>query len=263
MEKNSTHLVWLLVALFALNTSGTVMAMEGEVARIQDQLHLELIEAVNAGKKEEVERLLNAGVNVNTTNKYGDTLLHLVAINGSQQVADLLLARGANVDSTDKNGQTPLYKALSYSKKIVRILLANGAKVDVADPYGRTPLHSGMCRAAVGIVGRLLEKGAKVDAIDHYGETPLHLAASFQGMPRLTPPLGLALRILDEGGEAAEELKEDDRRCNIPETVALLLAYDADTSIKNKKGQTPIDVAQTEEIRELIREATRERATIN
>src|SRR5262249_44635966 len=109
-----------------------------------------------------VERLLNAGVQPDTTNKTGATAMHFAA-NGTQRsssaeadgrvphtyaqnvaVARLLIARGANPLLANQDGITALFVAASHDNAgIVELLLAAKAPVDVREKKtGWTPLHA-------------------------------------------------------------------------------------------------------------------------
>jgi len=55
-----------------------------------------------------VRRLLEAGANVNQTNRAGDTALHGAAAAGHTTVIQLLADKGAGLDVKNKAGQTPL-----------------------------------------------------------------------------------------------------------------------------------------------------------
>ena len=115
---------------------------------------------------EEVERLLEAGANVNANHIGGATAMHhVVAVSaemgasgqrirggkiyfagqwgatGHLAIAERLLAAGANVNATDGAGQTPLHiAALTGHSEAGRFLLGNGAEVNARDTKGRTPL---------------------------------------------------------------------------------------------------------------------------
>lgn len=54
----------------------------------------------------------------------GSTCLHLAAINGECQIAELLLQHGAKIDSKDLKEATPLHKAAEYDcGDVAKVLL--------------------------------------------------------------------------------------------------------------------------------------------
>ena len=62
-----------------------------------------------AGCFEVVKLLLKAGVDVNTTDVIGDTILH--GVTTGTRMVDLLLAAGADCNITNTDGYTPLHHA--------------------------------------------------------------------------------------------------------------------------------------------------------
>jgi ankyrin repeat protein len=73
----------------------------------------EIHDAAQADDLEQVKALLkgNPGSVLSKDDKYGLTPLHLAALRGHQEVAELLLARKAEVNAKDKLGLTPLHMA--------------------------------------------------------------------------------------------------------------------------------------------------------
>src|SRR5438046_4534393 len=70
-----------------------------------------LLAAAERGDAQEVGRLLAAGADLNVTNRSGEVPLHLAAVSGSKDVAQLLIDRGADVNAQDRGGFTPLHMA--------------------------------------------------------------------------------------------------------------------------------------------------------
>ncbi|MDR1385705.1 MAG: ankyrin repeat domain-containing protein [Planctomycetaceae bacterium] len=110
-----------------------------------------------------------------------------------------------------------LYDATrSGNLKIVKKLVENGA--DVTD-WGQ-PLMGAVENGNLEVVKYLIAKGANVNR-RYNGETPLFEAA--------------------RSGNLA--------------VVKYLVEKDADVNVKNKKGQTPLDVAESEAIQKVLRDA--------
>lgn len=89
---------------------------------------MDLCAAIKAGDVAEVERLLNAGTDVEGDCN-GYTPLIVAALNCKREIVELLLARGANFEATGKaNTFTPLIAAVRSScYDVVELLLARGA----------------------------------------------------------------------------------------------------------------------------------------
>jgi len=155
-----------------LESGGDIDAMDKETS--MKLLH----QAVIAGNRYEVERLLAHGADVNARNGDGWTPLHQAASNGNREMAELLLAHGADVNAKDEiNGFTPLrLGADSDHADVVELLLAKGADVNASGEDGNTALHMAAWRGDVPMAELLLDHGADVNAKnykDFHMKTPL------------------------------------------------------------------------------------------
>jgi ankyrin repeat protein len=106
--------------------------------------------AARMGNLDEVQRLIDAGANVNEPStgpkSPGATPLHLAATGGHIDVMDELLERGADIEVRTKGGcgWTPLHNAAKErNRKAVRFLLENGAFLppEMTDGRFNPPLH--------------------------------------------------------------------------------------------------------------------------
>ncbi|KAF7954057.1 uncharacterized protein EAE97_001455 [Botrytis byssoidea] len=77
-----------------------------------------LLVAARYGDKEEVERALGEGAEIETRNQYGETALHLACRFDHKNIAPLLLAEGANIEARDNDRWTPLISAMSEEASI-------------------------------------------------------------------------------------------------------------------------------------------------
>ena len=95
------------------------------ITKVWHPLHL----AVQSGKKEVVEYLIDNGAFVNCKEKNeGSTELHLAVAMGYNDIVDLLIEKGSCPKMTDNNKKTPLDYAMNYNyKEIAYHLLAAGA----------------------------------------------------------------------------------------------------------------------------------------
>ena len=95
--------------------------------------------AIFAGKLEIAEQLIEAGADVNGTNRDGGTPLHEAAFMGRDRIARMLLRNGADVEARDDSGQTPLNLAQADWIHIYVKVRESQVKLDpVKAFYGRT-----------------------------------------------------------------------------------------------------------------------------
>ena len=152
--------------------------------------------------------------------------LPYAAEHGDLERVQLLLGQGVDKDKPNLNGYTALWNASQKGYlPIVQCLVEQGADKDKASYSGITSLNIASYKGHLDVVRHLLEQGADRDKSCNNGWTPLHRAAH-------------------EGHL---------------ETVMLLMSYGADLNAKTNEGLLPIDVADTEEIKQSIRDEPRRR----
>lgn len=97
--------------------------------RLLQTVHLftSLKTAGDLGQLDAVEMMLVDGVDINSKDEVGQTLLHWAVRQGNLEVVEFLLKHGAAGDQTDQNGQTALQTALAGGNKtIIRLLQRQG-----------------------------------------------------------------------------------------------------------------------------------------
>ena len=145
---------------------------------------------------------------------------------------EALLEKGANASFIGEYDYTPLmWAGVRHRPDLSATLLAAGANTETTNVWGRNAAFICVWENAVDIVAQFLEHGMNIAAAaEHDGWTALHKAA--------------------EMGHAA--------------IVQMLLAKGADPlartlpdedAAEDAVGKTPLEVAKTEAVRELLREA--------
>jgi ankyrin repeat protein len=86
-------------------------------------------------------------VNERDTRWFGDTPLHLAALENQVEAIQKLVLLGADVNSQNQLGYTPLhYAVMEGNRKAVKKLLMLGADVKAVNGEGRTPVQEAQFR---------------------------------------------------------------------------------------------------------------------
>ena len=214
----------------ALCTSAAVTLLVMLPACITQQAgNTALIQAAWDGDSSKVQALLQAGADVNASNREGLTALMASTSGGrgtgDAGIAKALIAKGADVNAANIYGRTALMEvARNGNLEFVNLLLAHGANVNAKPTGGVTALMQAALNGHTAIVGALLEYGADPNASDEQGHTALIWAAGKGHV----------------------------------ESVRMLLAHHANVDAKDSRGETALVWAmkakKTEVVR-LLREA--------
>ena len=96
-----------------------------------------------------VNNFVQKGLDINTTNKNGDTVLHLLAKNNGAKVCAQALEKGSDINAQNNDGNTPLHLAISGGPNevtgsmitTIKILLdAPGLDMSITNKEGKTAL---------------------------------------------------------------------------------------------------------------------------
>lgn len=184
------------------------------------------IKAATLGDKSDLIDLLRRGVEVDSSDANGNTLLALAARQGNSELVTLLLKARANPAIANRYGEDALLLAAYHGHlAVVKQLVLAG--VDINRAKGWTPLGYAAFQGREEVADYLLDQGADVNVALDNGTTPLMLAAR-------NGHLGL---------------------------VKLLLEYKADTTLRNDAGLSAKDWAlraKNTDIADLIDQAGRQ-----
>lgn len=119
--------------------------------------------------------LLNRGVDVNTVDISGNTLLMLAVRENNEQLLEQLILRRARLNVRNRDGDTAVRMAAFGGKlPFVQRLVEAGAEVNM---YGWSPLSYAAFNGHAAIVEYLLKRGAEINATTENGFTALLIAA--------------------------------------------------------------------------------------
>uniref|UniRef100_F6SM04 SAM domain-containing protein n=1 Tax=Ciona intestinalis TaxID=7719 RepID=F6SM04_CIOIN len=215
-----------------------------------------LLKAVEDGDANKVQHLLeqNTEVSVETTDADGNSLLHIAAANGHEEVVRILLIKGASLDRSNSFGWTPLMQAARYgNESVAHYLLNNKAKINVTTPMG----ISALTLATYGGHTKMIELFMNHDV----------LADDSESVPYFTSPLAVATmqgrddnlkKLLKKGIPPDQYFKFTDWT---PLMIAaltgqlpmakLLVEKGANPNFKNKQGKTALEIATDCEMKEV------------
>ncbi|XP_065159298.1 ankyrin repeat domain-containing protein 27-like isoform X2 [Atheta coriaria] len=172
-----------------------------------------------------IETRLNTLTCYGYTDDKGRNCLHIACMFGFSEIVDFLLHKGIPCHVADYSGSYPLHHAARHGRIDPLLLLLNvGANVNAMNASGNSALHlaanNGHENCIKGLLchSQLRENALDLNACNNWGETALHLASKW-GYAKI---------------------------------VQMLLQYKIDFSIRNKRNETAMDVAQNENISKLI-----------
>jgi ankyrin repeat protein len=218
-------------------------------------LHMFLLfAAIENGRVDVVEFLLEHGANIDARGTTGQTILHKVLSRSQRDLVGIvkfLLKHGADVNVQDDALQSPLHLAeVRCELEVVQILVDHKADVNLQDINGKTPLHilSGMYNEDVPNHALfLLGHGAEVDGRDVCNQTPLLLAMESGRflLARILLEHGADPKATDHNGMGPLHLLSDwiYNEDNILTYWRMLLTYGAEMNIQDRDNRTPFHLA--------------------
>lgn len=143
----------------------------------QTPLHM----AVQIGDAELTRMLLEAGADVNSIDRWGESPLFGAVRIGLADIADFLLEWGADIEHRSSNSMTPLHAAaLSEQTGMIEWLLEHGADLYATDYQGWNALHFAAWGGPPETLRLLIRLGLDVNSRTDQDETPLDLARRFE-----------------------------------------------------------------------------------
>jgi len=176
---------------------------------VQAAAYDDLLRAAEMGDASGVERMVARGLDPNTADAKGNTILMIAAREGHKDVVWALVRRKANANRRNQHGDTALMIAsLRGDREIARMLIEFGnAEVKHS---GWAPIHYAAFQDKPELIKYLIAKGADKDALAPNGYTALMLAA----------------------------------RSGHEDAARALLYEDADVNVRTSDGQTALRIAR-------------------
>ena len=182
----------------------------------------DLEEALIRGNSGAAIDLIKRGIDINTVDRQGNSLVTQSVQRDLPELFDYLLQRRARVNTRNRNGESALSIAAYLGRaKYVQRLVEAGAEVNF---FGWPPLAYAAYNGHTEIVEYLVKHGAEVDGKTENGSTALFFAARFGHI----------------------------------DAVRALLAHQADPTIVNDSDETAVDWAlkgRHTDIEDVLRQA--------
>jgi ankyrin repeat protein len=205
-----------------------------------------LLKATQNGNFDLVRELVERGTNINEKTRDGETPLRVAMRKNFNEIASYLMEHSAVFYKAETFNKREFLHcaASSNSVGIAESLLKQGASVDALDRWKCTPLHHAVGEGHEAMAMLLLKNGANPNSKNSHGITPLHIAAIKGFYPILLLLLNnkkVDCNKVTATGDTALHMAAEKGYENM---VSALLAHGADTEIINKKGYTPLDIAE-------------------
>lgn len=205
---------------------GLCLVLSASLVYAQGGSYEDSLNSARMGDTRQLSTLLARGIDPDTVDAQGNSLLILAAREGYADTVASLLQYRPKLGWRNLAGDSALMLAvLKGHEKVVDLLLEAGAPLE---HDGWAPLHYAAFEGRLAILDKLLARGAKIDA--------------------LTPNRATALMLAARNGHI--------------DAVRRLLRAGADTALKNDRGLTAAAWARTQgntDIAELIERAGRGR----
>ncbi|CAG9763780.1 unnamed protein product [Ceutorhynchus assimilis] len=202
-----------------------------------------LHDAISKKRDDMLTLLLDHIADITLTNNNGFNALHHAALRGNPSAMKILLAKLPRpwiVDEKKDDGYTALHlAALNNHVEVAEQLVLHGkADMDLQNVNLQTALHLAVERQHRQIVRLLVREGANLNIANKDGDTPLHEALRHHTLSQLRQ-----LQDVQDVGKLLMGLGIQGSDKKFSASIACFLAGNgADLTIKNKKGQTPLDL---------------------
>ncbi|MHC4664107.1 MAG: ankyrin repeat domain-containing protein [Planctomycetota bacterium] len=234
---------------------------------------------------EVLKYLLSKGAKIEARFRSGETALHWASTNGSIKAVEILLDSGADIEARATNKGTPLHTGtFGCHLNVIEFLIKRDADINAKNNLGETPLHIAVIGNQNKVAAFLLDKGAVIDSFAYNpsefvgsgndklyirnGGTPLNYAARNGGKHIVEFLIDKGADV-NSGSEASGTPLINAVLFGHKDIVETLIRAGADVnattyvwrnwggppgkSIRSSTQQTALDLAQTPEIKALLR----------
>lgn len=222
---------------------------------------------------ETIETLLKKEANPHLVNKEGETPL-FTALNIHNKLNRFnekikfnirrnmkkLIDYGVSFNSFNEEGKTPVMSSVeSNSVDIIKMAIALKTDLNIKDISGNAAIHYAANDMNLNVVKMLVLNGADINLSDSKGLTAPLINAKKGFMQKdfiefyTDPANGYHVNAQDNEGNTLLHYCVSKKQIGGDEVVKHLITHGGDTTIKNNQGQTPLDIAISEEIKTMIK----------
>ena len=205
-----------------------------------------------------IEDLVKYGADWKLKDNEGRTMLHFAAENGRSIVLRYILDRHYynDINEVDKCGNTALHHACrkTWSKEIIKLLLEYRANLDARTNKGQTLLHCAAWNEDSTVLRYILEHHlhGDINEEDNGGNTALFHAQTLDSFTLLLEHGANPNVVTNKGNNILHAVALFDRK-EIVEYILKHLPMVSRTQ-KNLDGKTPADLAESDEIKKLLKQ---------
>jgi ankyrin repeat protein len=191
----------------------------------------------NKATSEQIGRILDQRVLVDSRNRAGETALHLAVKTNQRESGEYLLSRGASIFSLNSAGESPLFLALGTSN--LREWIINPTTITAKDGLGNNMLHYAAEWGLNNAITTIIRSGIPVDTQNATGQTPLFMATKSNSSSTLKIFIdnNANINARDSQGNSALHAAV---RWNAVTSVSFLISSGIDIDVHSSNGNTPL-----------------------
>lgn len=192
----------------------------------RENIITEYLLAAEQGNLAQLKQCLLQGVNINSTNRLGQTAIVLASLHQHYNCVAQLIDAGIDINKQDQTCFNPfLLSCLNNDLTLLRLILPAAPDLNCLTRFGGVGLTPACEKGHLAIVKELLTHTAiNVNHTNFVGWTPL-----------------LEAIVLNDGGDTQQAI------------VALLLEHGASPHMADKYGRTPLELARDKGFSEIAR----------
>lgn len=133
--------------------------------------------AAEKGQESKLVKLIEEEAEIDLGDDMEKTALHYAATNGHFNVARILLEHGADANAQDENGSTPLLLLRRNHETLISLLIKFGADINACNFEGKSICHIAAEKHSIEFMQTIIANKCNLNLADKKGITPIIAAA--------------------------------------------------------------------------------------